>query len=632
MESDEGLASADLKEMIAANLPKGGDVRVIVQTGGALKWSRSEVDAARTQRWEVSGDGLTLLQSLPRENMGDGDTLRDFITFAVNAAPASRYSLVLWDHGSGPLYGACYDERTDDLLSLIEIQTALRESERANGFKLDFIGFDACLMGSFEVARYLENTAEYLVASEELIPGTGWNYKKWLSWLRENPNAPSQDIAKRIIDTYIDENTGYLSDEAVTLSAIDLSKIDKLGVEFEKFSVGLIRALDSGIFAGLSRQRQGVRALGEMDDSAEWATDLVDMGLLIDAYADVLGVDTAAFHRALDQAVVYSRHSANMSGVTGLSVLAPMKTADDLPEYIYEYDMQQLFPNYTEFITAMTTIVSDGSYTFQSYAPTPLNGGAPLSIGQIAAFINVGSAAAVQPTEEPSTGNAPSWFLIPEKPAETTVTPASEDVYAYELSLSAEDMEYLAYAEGNLMLDISDETIECYIELGYLRNVQTDWENHRLISLFDGTWPTLEGQLVSITDQLITDSARRSVIDVTVNGEESYLLVVFDDKRPGGEVVGYTEGYNEQGYPVRGYKPLQPGDIIVPMYDLLYWDDSDEPQYDRLEGDAIVYTGAPLSFAYESLREDETNNFVYGFCLNDVFGSYEFSDFIEFSL
>jgi hypothetical protein len=167
--------------------------------------------------------------------------------------------------------------------------------------------------------------------------------------------------------------------------------------------------------------------------------------------------------------------------------------------------------------------------------------------------------------------------------------------------------------------------------LGYLQNAEVDWENGVVYSMFDGSWPMLEGQLVCMTDQIITEKTRRSIIDVTVNGEESYLLVIFDEKRPNGEVVGYTEGYNENGLPVRGYEKLKAGDVIVPQYQLITWDEKDNEQSETFEGDPITVKDQPLQFGYEDLNGSDTS-FVYAFCLNDIFGEYEFSDFVSFDM
>ena len=48
--------------------------------------------------------------------------------------------------------------------------------------QMDIIGFDACLMGMYEVATALRPFNKYLLASEILEPGHGWDYRI-LGWI-----------------------------------------------------------------------------------------------------------------------------------------------------------------------------------------------------------------------------------------------------------------------------------------------------------------------------------------------------------------------------------------------------------------------------------------------------------------
>ena len=81
----------------------------------------------------------------------------------------------MWDHGGGSVSGFGYDENNpdeEDTLTLKEIKKALKNIDE----KLEFIGFDACLMSNFELAYTIKDKAKYLIASEETEPGTGWYY------------------------------------------------------------------------------------------------------------------------------------------------------------------------------------------------------------------------------------------------------------------------------------------------------------------------------------------------------------------------------------------------------------------------------------------------------------------------
>ena len=49
-------------------------------------------------------------------------------------------------------------------------------STAAGATQLDIIGFDACLMAQNSVSVTLAPLAHYLLASQELEPGHGWDY------------------------------------------------------------------------------------------------------------------------------------------------------------------------------------------------------------------------------------------------------------------------------------------------------------------------------------------------------------------------------------------------------------------------------------------------------------------------
>lgn len=51
-------------------------------------------------------------------------------------------------------------------------------------FKFDVIGFDACLMAMYETSAVLTPCANFLLASQLLEPGTGWDYSALNSLVR----------------------------------------------------------------------------------------------------------------------------------------------------------------------------------------------------------------------------------------------------------------------------------------------------------------------------------------------------------------------------------------------------------------------------------------------------------------
>lgn len=596
LESEEGSATDDILEMLSAGLTPDGPVQVVIETGGTKEWYLEEVDADKNERWLVRGDTLVLADEQDRQNMGDAGTLQSFLEFGIMNFPAQQYALILWDHGGGATSGVCFDEYTDDYLTMSEIHEALERANAAvGGFPLRFVGFDACLMATIEMANHLKDYASYMIASEELEPGSGWDYATWLWYLEQDPFMDTETLGSIIVDSFVETNLENDPYDYVTLSMLDLSKIDGVTSELESIGAGLSEALESGELRTISRKRQNMRSFG--DFSEDNTSDMVDLYHFAQVFADLSGVDISAFESALDEAVVYSRYSDNLDHVSGISILLPLETRESFQEYSDAYDEEAMYPCYTDFITGYTEMMNGGNYVFTQSAPEQI---------------------IMDQQEQNDSLNIPEGY-------------DEDGVFAYSMTLSAEDMENLAYVEGNLMLDVSEEDFESYIDLGYLQDAQIDWDNGVVYSMFDGSWPILEGQFVCITDQSVTEKVRRSLIDVTVNGEEKYLLVIFDEAHPQGEVIGYTQGYNEAGLPVRGYEKLKAGDIIVPMYDMLYWDEQDNEQYESFEGEPITVTEEPLAFGYEDLAGGDLE-YVYSFCLNDIFGDYQFSDFIRFTL
>jgi hypothetical protein len=100
----------------------------------------------------------------------------------------------------------------------IQIATTLQ------GKGIEILGFDTCLQGSMEnlwaVKRY--SAANIVIASPNLIPGTGWDYNLFFSYLKNSYQRP-YDFADAAIRAYRDK---YLSYSNVSLLAYKVSEFD----------------------------------------------------------------------------------------------------------------------------------------------------------------------------------------------------------------------------------------------------------------------------------------------------------------------------------------------------------------------------------------------------------------------
>lgn len=187
------------------------------------------------------------------------------------------------------------------------------------------------------------------------------------------------------------------------------------------------------------------------------------------------------------------------------------------------------------------------------------------------------------------------------------------------------------------MMDLSDDEMIAFIDLGLMQNNLIDWQTGQITSLFDGTWPVLGDQLVTLYDQSVNDTSRRSLIPVKLNGEYTYLVVVFPAGSTTGRIIGANAGYDDNGLPIRELTKLQPGDEIVPIYTMYYCDidapDDEEMEELEFDGDPIIWEDS-LDVSYESLKDDsgETTVLYFSFVLNDIFGEYEVTDPIDFEI
>ena len=338
-----GAATRDLMEMAEARW--GDDINLIIETGGAAEWANSVVSADKLQRFEMRDGSLNLLEELPLEQMSTQSALSDFISYGIDNYPAKRFGLVLWNHGGGLLGGYGADELYDDAGMMIsDIASAIKTS----GAHMEFVGFDACMMATFENAYALRDCANYLIASEESESNIGWYYTDWLNSLGEDPELETEAIGRKIVDGMISSNQEFdqeneeVYDEfeeyvyetygietehgkSATLSMIDLSMMDDVYEAWLTYILSLKDELDNGGFADQSKARLEARGYGdikEVDPSTGNVTEMhYDMVDVLD-YIDKTHL-TGSFdlEKTIRDCIVYE--NSEIPGSNGLSVYIP---------------------------------------------------------------------------------------------------------------------------------------------------------------------------------------------------------------------------------------------------------------------------------------------------------------------
>ena len=235
---DGGFATADIEEILSVS-GQPNDVNIILETGGAGAWaSKYSISSSNLTRYHVANKQLVKDTTLKNASMGSSDTFESFLEWGLNTYPAEKVGVILWNHG-GALDGVCSDEIYNDELTDDEVIDAIQDAYSAchvSG-KLEFIGYDACLMQVQDIAEFNSPYFNYMVASEESEAGTGWCYSTWVDDLYAKKSTTT--ILNAICDGFITEydNTygkygeGYDNDQ--TLSVLDLSKVSTYKSAFE---------------------------------------------------------------------------------------------------------------------------------------------------------------------------------------------------------------------------------------------------------------------------------------------------------------------------------------------------------------------------------------------------------------
>ena len=225
LESENHLATGDIQEILKVS-GQPEDVNIVLETGGANSWASTYgISSTYLERYHVENKSLVRDNQLTYASMGLTSTLQSFIEYGLNNYPAERTGLVFWNHGGG-MRGVCYDEKkNDDVLKNSEIRSAVSGALSncgMSGQKLEWVGYDACLMAVQDIAVTNADYFNYMIASEESEAGYGWDYDNWVDDLYAKKTTTT--ILKAIVDSFISDNGGASSTSGdQTLSYMNLS-------------------------------------------------------------------------------------------------------------------------------------------------------------------------------------------------------------------------------------------------------------------------------------------------------------------------------------------------------------------------------------------------------------------------
>lgn len=658
LESRYGMATSDLTEMAKANL--SDKVNVIVETGGCKSWKNSVVSNAVNQIYRVRSGGLERLEeNFGRAAMTDPANLTGFIRYCAENYPADRNILVLWDHGGGSLSGYGYDEKSGgrSSMTLPQIDKALSDAK----VTFDWIGYDACLMSTLETALVSAKYADYLIASEEVEPGTGWYYTDWLNALSKNSSVSTESLGKTLIDSYVAACRQKSYSAQVTLALTDLAELEgKIPAAFRNFSVSTNDLISSDGYRQVSNARAGARQFAQSTRINQ--VDLADLALRIGSR------EGRALAETIQDCVKYN--GTTITKCYGLSIYFPYETMSSVSSALNTYDSLGLDAEYAKVIKSFASIEyggqlsgsaaqsgygSSGSYGSYgdllealfgsySYAGSGASGGSPYGSASPAGSLSGGYTNSHGQSSAGYTVDMSDIFGLLSAFSGRSL-PA--DRAWVDTGLIAQKAEQIAdsfldpgricvsYANGRPVVSLTDaewglvQTValnvfaddgEGYLDLG-LDNV-FDMDGNDLILDYDKTWLTLNGQPVAyylVSDTQNPDGSWTTIgrIPALLNGQLVNLQVIFDDDNPYGSVTGaypfYENGETETA--PKGLVPLTRGDRLEFVCDYYGYDGSYQSSHTLGTGLTVEGELTLENVAYE-------NDLVPSFRITDIYGNH----------
>jgi Clostripain family len=332
MDGDNDLESYvmhDLNELEEGG--EGGGVRVLVQADRIEGYAENGGDWTGTRRYEIVGDKSnamvsTLVEDMGELDMGDPQTLADFLSWAREFAPAEHYALFLWNHGDSWTAQAnliASDDTSGSWMSIAEGDlTAGLQAHVAEAGPIDLIGFDACYMASWEVAHSLKDQGRVMLASEAWVGGEGVFYAPFLKGLRADPGGDVGDLAVAAAALSVAEGGER------TFSAIDLTKIEAISAAVDALAGWGLSSTEATRVLDQARRR----AEGADPDWPKW---YLDLGSLADSAAEGAPPEAsgATLRAELDAAVLGRFGDETWAWTSGLTIMGDVHDAESLVLY-----------------------------------------------------------------------------------------------------------------------------------------------------------------------------------------------------------------------------------------------------------------------------------------------------------
>jgi len=323
---DNNLEDYVVKDLELELAPTGSsaNVQVVALADRSPGYDTSRGDWQTTKLYHVTqgmiADSASAVADWGERNMGDKQTLIDFVTWTKTNYPADHYALYFWGHGWNwhPGY-VMLDDTSADTLDYDETGSAIPSL----GF-IDVVGYDGCNMASIEIFNLWHGHATAVSSSQEYVGWDGIEYDVVLAQLAANPNMSADQVA-------IATSQSASNDKTWSAVAVD-SRLTPLLNAVNDLSV----SLTNGLAANRSKY---IRAFGATRTfwQAPMDKDLYDLAFELNRNVTDSAVKSKsqAVMNAFSGVILHERHVNAYSDVHGITIYHISKASEKDSDYDY---------------------------------------------------------------------------------------------------------------------------------------------------------------------------------------------------------------------------------------------------------------------------------------------------------
>ncbi|MCZ7640241.1 MAG: clostripain-related cysteine peptidase [Verrucomicrobia bacterium] len=195
------------------------------------------------------------------------------------------------------VFTLCRDDSCGGYLDVVDVGAVIREvqAEQGRGRELfEILAVDSCHTQFLELAYELEGCVQVLVASQTLVPGSGWDYtavlRAWRQAVAEaRGGADTETVARVLVPAIAASYQVPGLDSPAVVSALDLRRLDDVARTFDTLCIGLMQALGEGLIWETRRLLLGLfdPSGGRVEaDAFDCGSFFLLTGAALDAMAD----------------------------------------------------------------------------------------------------------------------------------------------------------------------------------------------------------------------------------------------------------------------------------------------------------------------------------------------------------